>query len=69
MSLIEGANYVNVSLEIKLHVKDKMKIGMLIVMMRRQDKDNGVDNNDNIDDLFENLIMLSRSSPFTSSTC
>ena len=68
MSLIEGANYVNVSLEIKPHVKDKMKIGMLIVMMRRQDKDNGVDNNDNIDDLFENLIMLSRSSPFTSST-
>ena len=33
-----------------------------------EDKDNGVDNNDNIDDLFENLIMLSRSSPFPPST-
>ena len=35
MSLIEGANYVNVSLEIKPHVKDKIRIGMMIVMMMR----------------------------------
>ena len=35
MSLIEGANFVNVSLDIKPYAKDEIRIGMMIVMMRR----------------------------------
>ena len=35
MRLTEGANFVNVSLDIKPHVKDEIRIGMMIVMRRR----------------------------------
>ena len=35
MSLIESVNYVNMSLDIKPHVKDEIRIGMMIVMMIR----------------------------------
>ena len=35
MSLIEGVDFVNMSLDIKPHVKDKIRIGMMIVMMMR----------------------------------